>query len=92
MLMSCLDAFLTLQLLDRGAIEINPVMAAVIGRSALSFAVSKFVLTGLGVLALVFLSRARFMNRIRTGLILTFFFSVYSVLVCYEFVSLVNRL
>jgi len=30
MLFSAMDAFMTLQLLDRGAIEINPVMAAVI--------------------------------------------------------------
>jgi len=92
MLMSSLDAFFTLQLLDRGAIEINPVMAAVIGQSAMSFAVSKMVLTGFGILALVFLSKSRFFNRMRTGLLLTFFFSVYAVLICYEFVNLVNRL
>jgi hypothetical protein len=92
MLMSSLDAFFTLQLLDLGAIEINPVMAAVIGQSALSFAASKMLLTGFGILALVFLSKAKFMNRLRTGLILTFFFSVYAVLICYEFVNLVNRL
>ena len=92
MLMSCIDAFLTLQLLDRGAIEINPVMAAVIGHSAMAFAVSKMVLTGFGILALVFLSKSRFFNRIRTGLLLTFFFSVYAVLICYEFVNLMNRL
>jgi len=92
MLMSCLDAFFTLQLLDRGAIEINPVMAAVIGHSALRFAISKMVLTGFGILALVFLAKSRFFNRLRTGLILTFFFSIYAVLICYEFVNLMNRL
>ena len=92
MLMSSIDAFFTLQLLDRGAIEINPVMAAVIGQSALSFAISKMVLTGFGILALVFLSKSRCFNRVRTGLLLTFFFSVYAVLICYEFVNLMNRL
>jgi hypothetical protein len=92
MLMSSLDAFFTLQLLDLGAIEINPVMAAVIGHSSLSFAASKMLLTGFGILALVFLSKSKFMNRVRTGLILTFFFSVYAVLICYEFVNLMNRL
>ena len=65
MILSCMDAFFTLQLLDRGAIEINPVMDAVIGRGTLSFAVTKMLLTGLGILTLVFLSRARFMNRLR---------------------------
>jgi hypothetical protein len=92
MLMSGLDAFFTLQLLERGAIEINPVMAHVIGKGAFTFAVSKMLLTGVCVLALVFLSRSRFMNRIRTGLILTGCFSFYAVLICYEFVFLLNQL
>lgn len=92
MLMSVFDAFFTLQLLDMGAIEINPVMAAVIGQSASSFAVSKMLLTGFGILALVFLAKSRFFNRVRTGLILTFFFSGYAVLICYEFVNLMNRI
>ena len=43
-------------------------------------------------LALVFLARAMFLNRLRTGMILTGFFGAYAVLICYEFVSLVNRL
>ena len=92
MLMSGLDAFFTLQLLDRGAIEVNPVMAMMIGQGTLAFASSKMVLTGVCVLALVFLSRSKFMNRIRTGLILTAFFSFYAVLICYEFVFLIRQL
>ncbi len=90
MMLSCFDAFMTLQLLDRGAIEINPVMAAVIGHGTATFAVTKMLLTSIGILALVFLARARFLRRIRTGLILTFFFSSYAILVCYEFVSLIE--
>ncbi len=92
MFMSGLDAFFTLQLIERGAIEINPVMALMIGKGTLAFAVSKMLLTGVCVLALVFLSRSRFMNRIRTGLILTAFFSFYAVLICYEFVFLIQQL
>lgn len=92
MLMSSLDAFLTLQLIDRGAYEANPLMAAVLSRSTLHFAISKMALTGFGILALVFLARAMFLNRLRTGMILTGFFGAYAVLICYEFVSLVNRL
>lgn len=88
MILSCLDAFFTLQLLARGMIEINPIMDAVIGQSALMFTVSKMLLTAFGILTLVFLSRARFMNRFRTGLILTVFFTFYCCLVCYEFVYL----
>ena len=65
MFLSCLDAFFTLQLLDRGAIEINPVMAAVIGISASTFTATKMLLTSVAILALVFLSRVMFMKRIR---------------------------
>jgi len=92
MMLSGFDAFLTLQLLDRGAIEINPVMAAVINQGTLTFAVTKMLLTSIGILALVFLARATFMRRFRTGLILTIFFSGYAILVCYEFVSLINQI
>lgn len=88
MLLSCVDAFFTLQLLNNGAVEINPVMNAMIGHGTASFAATKMLLTGSGILTLVFLSRARFMNRMRTGLILTVFFTFYACLVCYEFVYL----
>lgn len=92
MLMNCFDAFFTLQLLDRGAMEVNPVMAAVIGESTSTFAVSKMLLTSTAILVLVFLARAMSMNRIRTGLFLTFVFSCYAVLICYEFVYLINQI
>ncbi len=92
MLLSCIDAFLTLQLLDRGAIEVNPVMAAVIGISTSTFTVTKMLLTSVAILALVFLSRVMFMKRIPTGLFLTFFFSCYVVLVCYEFIFLLYQI
>ena len=57
MLLSSLDAFMTLQLLQRGAVEVNPLMALVIGHSAFMFAATKVALTGFGILVLVFLSR-----------------------------------
>lgn len=90
MLLSCMDAFFTLQLLGRGAIEINPVMAAVIGQGTLAFAATKMLLTGLGILILVFLSQTRMFNLMRTGLVLTVFFTFYACLVCYEFIYLLN--
>ena len=88
MLLSCADAFLTLTLMQHGMIEANPVMATMLGQGAAAFAVSKVVMTGTSILILVFLAKARFMNRFRTGLFLTFFFSVYCCLVCYEIVHL----
>ena len=88
MLLSCVDAFFTLNLLQRGMIEANPIMAAMLGHGVGLFAVSKVVMTGTGILILVFLAKFHFMNRFRTGLFLTIFFSLYCCLICYEFVSL----
>ena len=92
MLMSCIDAFMTLQLIERGMVEANPIMAAILGHGASAFAISKMLMTGTGILALVYLAKARFLNRMRTGLFLTIFFSLYACLVCYEFVFLLQVL
>ena len=92
MIFSCLDAFMTLQLLERGFYEANPIMAAIMSQGTTAFAVTKMAMTGTSILILVFLAKARFMNRVRTGLILTIFFSLYACLVCYEFVFLMRGL
>jgi hypothetical protein len=88
MLLSCADAFLTLQLINRGMIEVNPVMNAVMSQSTLLFTSTKLAMTAFGILVLVFLAKSKFLNRIRTGAFLTVFFSCYACLVCYELVSL----
>ena len=88
MLLSCADAFLTLQLLDRGMIEANPVMNAVMAQGTTFFTSIKLAMTAFGILVLVFLAKARFLNRLRTGLFLTTFFTFYACLVCYELVNL----
>ena len=90
MIFSCLDAFMTLQLLERGMYEVNPVMAAILGQGTTVFAVTKMLMTGTSILILVFLAKSRFLNRLRTGLLLTIFFSIYACLVCYEFVFLIR--
>ena len=92
MLLSCADAFLTLQLLDLGMIEANPVMNAIMAQGTLAFTSTKLAMTAVGILMLVFLAKARFLNRIRTGLFLTVFFSFYACLVCYELVNLFRLL
>ena len=88
MLLSCVDAFLTLILIDNGMVEANPFMAGAMEMSTAAFAASKMALTGCGILALVFLAKAHFLNRIRTGLFLTAMFTMYACLVCYELVNL----
>jgi hypothetical protein len=92
MLFSSMDAFMTLQLLERGMIEANPVMAAVLNQGTTVFAVSKMLMTGTSLLILVFLAKSRFLNRFRTGILLTVFFSIYACLVCYEFVCLIREM
>lgn len=88
MLLSCADAFLTLLLLERGMIEANPVMNAVLSQGTAAFTSTKLAMTAFGILVLVFLAKSRFLNRFRTGLLLTIFFSLYACLVCYELVNL----
>jgi hypothetical protein len=90
MLLSCADAFLTMLLLERGMIEANPVMNAVMAQGTAVFTSTKLAMTAFGVFVLVFLAKARFMNRMRTGLFLTTFFTCYACLVCYELVNLLR--
>ena len=92
MLLSCADAFLTLQLINLGMIEVNPVMKAVMDQGILLFTSTKLAMTGVGILILVFLAKAKFLNRFRTGAFLTLLFSSYACLVCYELVNLLNLL
>ena len=92
MLLSCTDAFLTLRLMEHGMIEANPVMDAVMQQSTMLFTSTKLAMTGFGILVLVFLAKSHFMNRFRTGLFLTIFFSFYACLVCYELVNLFRLL
>jgi hypothetical protein len=92
MLLSCADAFLTLLLLEMGMIEANPVMGAVMAHGTTVFTSTKLAMTAFGIFVLVFLAKARFLNRFRTGLFLTSFFSFYACLVCYELVHLFRLL
>ena len=92
MVLSALDAFLTLQLISRGMIEANPIMAAILEHGTGLFAATKLAMTALGILILVYLARARFLNRFKTGLFLTGLFTAYACLVCYELVNLFNLL
>jgi hypothetical protein len=92
MLLSCTDAFLTLILLDFGMIEANPFMASMLEKGTAVFASTKLALTAFGIFTLVFLAKSRFLDRFRTGLFLTLFFSAYACLVCWEIVNLLRFL
>jgi Domain of unknown function (DUF5658) len=77
LLLSVADAFMTITLLSGGAVEVNPVMAVVVYKSAALFAGLKMAMTGMGVMLMVFLARYRFMRVVRVEMVL------YAVLVAY---------
>ena len=77
------DAVLTVVLIDRGASELNPVLAPLIASGALFVAV-KVGLTGVSVTLLMLLSRIRAFGRIRVGLLLYAVLAGYAALIAYE--------
>ena len=83
-LLSVVDAFMTLVLLQGGADEINPFMALVVYRSVAVFAALKMALTSLGVVFMVFLARYRFMRRLPVGWVLYGVLIAYASLIGYE--------
>jgi len=89
--LSCGDALLTLMLMARGAYEMNPLMAALIGGSVARFAYVKIGLTAVGVVLLTQLARLRTFGRIPVGFILYTVLALYGTLIFYEF-QLLGRL
>ena len=82
---SCIDALLTLLLLERGAYEANPMMAPLVERSAFAFALVKIGLTAGGVVLLTQLARLRAFGRIPVGVLLYVVLAIYGALIAYEF-------
>jgi hypothetical protein len=81
---SVADAFLTVTLLSGGAIEVNPLMAAVVGRNVTVFAALKAGVTGVSVVLMVFLAPYRFMRLVRVEVILYCVLGAYALLICHE--------
>src|ERR1700730_18109028 len=84
LLLSIVDAFLTMMLLQGGADEVNPVMALLIYRSVAMFAALKMGMTGMGVVLMVFLARYRFMRLLRVEWALYAVLAAYLTLISYE--------
>ena len=84
-LLSCvLDAFLTLMLLERGAAEVNPVMALLVERNVAAFAVLKMSMTSMSIVFMVFLARYRFMRLLPVAWVLYGVLIAYVSLISYE--------
>ena len=84
LLLSVADAFLTVVLLQGGANEVNPIMAALIYRSVALFAALKMGMTSLSIVLMVFLARYRFMRLLRVEWVLYGVLIAYASLISYE--------
>jgi len=84
LLLSVVDAFMTLVLLQGGAQEVNPLMASLIYRSVAMFAAMKMGLTSISVVLMVFLARYRFMRLLRVEWVLYAVLLAYASLIGYE--------
>jgi len=83
-LLSCLDAGLTLTLIAHGAYEVNPVMAPIVGGSALVFTLVKVGLTAGGVVLLILAARMRAFGKIPVSFLLYGVLIGYGTLIVYE--------
>jgi hypothetical protein len=82
--LSCVDALLTLALLERGASEANPLMRPLVLGSALPFAVVKVGITAGGVVLLTLLASIRVFGRLPAGVLLYALLAGYGTLILYE--------
>ena len=82
--LSVADAFLTVTLMTDGAQEANPLLAFVLNEHPRLFAVVKISLTGLGVVVLVALARARLFRLVRAASFFRGLVVAYFSLVAYE--------
>ncbi len=84
LLLSITDAFFTVTLLANGATEINPLLAYVLQRFPGYFPIFKLTLTGVGVVVLVAMARARVFRVVRVKTVLQLILAGYVALIAYE--------
>jgi hypothetical protein len=84
LILSVVDAFLTLKLLSAGAVEVNPFMALFVGGNTAVFAGLKMAITGVCVALMVLLAGYRFMRVLRVEVILYCILLAYLVLIGHE--------
>lgn len=83
-LLSVVDALLTLTLLRHGGREVNPFLDYLMTYHSTLFALTKMFLTGSGVLVLVAVARARVFRVVRAKTVLHWFMLAYVALIGYE--------
>lgn len=88
MMLSAADAFFTLRLIEGGAVEVNPFMKRLIDTDTFLFVSTKLLVTGVGLMTLVFASQVFVFRRIRVGVLVTAVFCLYACLICYQYIGL----
>ena len=84
LLLSCVDALFTLNLINIGASEANTFMASMLAGGVDRFVVSKIWITSLSVVALVVVARRPFFRSFNVEHLLQFFCAAYVAVICYE--------
>jgi hypothetical protein len=85
LLASLADAAITIQLLEAGGSEINPLMSLLLRRGPSAFLTGKYLLTVAGLpLLLIFKNYYLFGTRFRVGYLIPFFVLLYVVLIAYQ--------
>ena len=84
LLLSCIDALFTLNLLHLGAAEANFVMASALEHSVEWFLACKISLTAVSLVFLTALVRRKFFRNYSVEHLLQLFFSAYILVICYE--------
>jgi hypothetical protein len=88
LLLSVVDAFMTLMLLEGGADEVNPIMGVFVYRNVAMFAAVKMGMTGVSIICMVVLARYRFMRVLRVAWVLYGILVAYATLIGYELLLL----
>jgi hypothetical protein len=88
-LLCCADAYFTLLLLQRGAVEINPVMDALIRANVHGFLNVKIIWTAVAVVFLVLHKNFLIFNRLSTARVIYALFGAYALLIAYQIALLI---
>lgn len=78
------DALLTLGLLDRGGVELNPVVNFLIGKGVALFLVVKTGITVFLIILLLVLKDMRIFGLVKTGHLIYAVLSLYTLIIFYE--------
>lgn len=90
LLLSMLDAFLTIRLIEDNFEEANPVMAFFLERGPTAFILSKWLLTTAGMTTLLILKNYYLWGKIRTAALMVVFPLLYLMLITYQVVMVLT--